>query len=70
MPSPAKPSLVQEILTGTFTAEQLTAGTSMVVSSLIRIGVIVLISFLVMRVVSRLMTACSIARGRAARADP
>jgi small-conductance mechanosensitive channel len=55
MPSATKPSLVQEILTGTFTAEQLTEGTSMVVSSLIRIGMIVLISALIMRVVSRLI---------------
>jgi len=55
MTNPARPSLIQEMMTGTFTAEQLTAGTSAVVSSLIRIGMIVLISFLVMRVVSRLI---------------
>ena len=55
MSSPAEPSLMQEIMTGTFTAEQLTEGTSMVVSSLIRIGMIVLLSALIMRVVSRLI---------------
>ena len=55
MSSPARPSLIQEIMTGTLTAEQLTAGTSAVISSLIRIGMIILISFLVMRVVSRLI---------------
>ena len=55
MSSPARPSLIQEIMTGTLTAEQLTAGTSVVISSLIRIGMIILVSFLVMRVVSRLI---------------
>ena len=55
MESPARPSLIHEIMTGTFTAEQLTAGTTAVVSSLIRIGMIVLISFLAMRVISRLI---------------
>lgn len=55
MPSSTKPSLMQEIMTGTFTTEQITEGTSMAASSLIRIGMIVLISALILRVVSRLI---------------
>jgi len=55
MPSSARPSLLQEIMTGTFTAGRFTEGTSALVSSLIRIGMIVLISALIMRVVSKLI---------------
>ncbi|MBP7164399.1 MAG: mechanosensitive ion channel family protein [Firmicutes bacterium] len=42
-------------MTGTFTAGRFTEGTSALVSSLIRIGMIVLISALIMRVVSKLI---------------
>ncbi len=55
MPSSARPSVLQEIMTGTFTAGRFTEGTSALVSSLIRIGMIVLISALIMRVVSKLI---------------
>ena len=55
MPSSALPSVLQEIMTGTFTAGRFTEGTSALVSSLIRIGMIVLISALIMRVVSKLI---------------
>ena len=55
MPSSARPSVLQEIMTGTFTAGRVTEGTSALVSSLIRIGMIVLISALIMRVVSKLI---------------
>ncbi len=55
MPSSMQLSLVRDIVAGTFETERLAEGTSTVVSSLIRIGVIVLVSALVMRVVSRLI---------------
>ena len=55
MSSPARPSLIQEIMTGTLTAVQLTAVPSVVISSLIRFGIIILESFLVLSVVSRLI---------------